>query len=463
MKHAVKTFFLLGIILIATINNLKAQENKAVEIDSLIHGANRLGLFNGNVLVTDNNHVIYKTALGFTDASRKTKLAENYRFHIGSIAKEFNAVGIMMLQEQGKLSLDDKVSKYLPDLPSWAGKISIKNLLQYTSGLPDVKWGSVKNDGDNMADLKKLDKLNFEPGTDYNYNNNNVFLQRRIIEKVSGLSFKEFVQQKILKPCGMNAAIIDPTEADVLIAKAYNDNYQQDSLIVPISGWTCLTITDFYKWANCIATFKLINAASTRQIIYPVGPNKQAGLGGGSMEGDKLISHIHDGSSLNYQALLTDNAPKGRVVILMSNNKQGNLYDINSAIQAILDGKPYHQPKKSILKQYQSALDSLNGKQVISFYNDLKIKHEKEFGFDNESTLNEIGYFLMGKNRVNDAITVFEYNTVLFPSSGNGYDSLGEAYYKQGDKQKALVNYKRSFQLDPTNQNAKNIIAELEK
>jgi tetratricopeptide (TPR) repeat protein len=147
----------------------------------------------------------------------------------------------------------------------------------------------------------------------------------------------------------------------------------------------------------------------------------------------------------------------------MSNNKQGNLYDINSAIQAILDGKPYHQLKKSILKQYQSTLDTLNGGQVISFYNDLKTKHANDYGFDNESTLNEIGYFLMGRNKVIDAITVFEYNTQLFPSSGNVYDSLGEAYYKQGDKQKALVNYKRSFQLDPANQNAKSIIAELEK
>lgn len=261
----------------------------------------------------------------------------------------------------------------------------------------------------------------------------------------------------------MNAAIIDPTDADILIAKAYNDNYQQDSLVVPISGWTCLTLADFYKWANCIASYKLITPASTRQILYPVGPNKQAGLGGGAMDGDKLVTHIHDGTSLNYQALLVDDAVKGRVIILMSNNKQGNLYDINSAILAILDGKPYHQLKKPILKQYQSTLDTLNGKQIISFYNDLKTKHASEYGFDDESTLNEIGYFLMGRNKVNDAITVFEYNTQLFPSSGNVYDSLGEAYYKQGDKQKALVNYKRSLQLDPTNQSAKSIIAELEK
>lgn len=199
MKHAFKTFIFLSAILISTINSLNAQGKKASEIDLLIRGANRLGLFNGNVLVADNGHIIYKTAIGFTDATRKTELTENYRFHIGSIAKEFNAVGIMILREQGKLSLDDKVSKYLPDLPSWAGKISIKNLLQYTSGLPEVKWASVKNDANNMADLKKLDNLNFEPGTSYNYNNNNVFLQRRIIEKISGLTFNEFVLKKNCK------------------------------------------------------------------------------------------------------------------------------------------------------------------------------------------------------------------------------------------------------------------------
>ena len=181
------------------------------------------------------------------------------------------------------------------------------------------------------------------------------------------------------------------------------------------------------------------------------------------MDGDKLVTHIHDGTAFNYQALLTDNAPKGRMVILMTNNKQGNLYDINSAIQAILDGKPYHLLKKSILKYYQPTLDTLNGRQILAFYNDLKAKHAQEYGFDNESTLNEIGYFLMSKNKVTDAIIVFEHNTMLFPASGNVFDSLGEAYYKQGDKQKALANYKRSLQLDPSNENAKNIIAELEK
>lgn len=463
MKYKAARYLFTFLLFVYGANVAFAQSSKIAAIDSLIHGANKLGLFNGNVLVADNNQVIYTTAIGFADASGQTPLTVNYRFHIGSIAKEFNAVGIMMLQEQGKLSIDDKVSKYLPDLPAWADKISIKNLLQYTSGLPDVKWTTVKTDADNMADLKKLDKLNSEPGTQYNYNNNNVFLQRRIIEKVSGLTFNQFVAQKILKPCGMNTAIVDPTDADTLIAKAYNDKHQQDGLTVPISGWTCVTLFDFYKWANGIADFKLINSTSTRQIIYAFTPGKQAGLGGGSMEGDKLVSHTHDGTAFNYQALLVCNVPQGRTIILLTNNKQGNLYSINAAIQAILDGKPYARPKKSMIKDYQTTFDTLSGEKIIAFYKELKVKHEQEYGFDDESTLNEIGYSLMGSNRVNDAVVVFEYNTKLFPASGNVYDSLGEAYYKQGDKQKALINYKRSFQLDPTNTNAKNFITELEK
>ena len=447
----------------AFIMNVASAQEKQAKIDSLIKRANHLGLFNGNILVADKNVIIYKASIGFTDASRQVMLTDQYRFHIGSIAKEFNAVGIMMLKEQGKLNLDDKISKYLPELPAWADRITIKNLLQYTSGLPDVKWGSVKSDANNMTDLEKLEKLDFEPGTNYAYNNNNVFLQRRIVEKISGMSFNEFVKQKILIPCGMSTTIVDPTDNDPLIAKAYSDEGKQDDLHYPISGWTCVTLSDFYKWAQCIANFKLINPASTKQILLPVAPGKQSGLGGGSMENDKLIRHIHDGTSLHYQALQISDVPAGRVIILMTNNKQDNLFDISNAINAIIEGKPYQQITKSVLNVYQKQLDTMDGTQILAFYNELKSKYPQDYGFANESALNEIGYFLLGKNKVQDAIVVFEYNTQLFSKSGNVYDSLGEAYYKKGDKQKALLNYKKSFQIDPSNTTAKDIIAELEK
>ncbi|MEO3403635.1 serine hydrolase [Mucilaginibacter sp. CAU 1740] len=463
MKLNLKHSLLLFPAFMAGVGFVQAQQSKIANIDTLVRRANRLGIFNGNLLVADHGKVIYKAAIGYADAAKTTKLTEAYRFHIGSIAKEFNAVGIMMLQQQGKLSLDDKVSKYLPELPSWANTISIINLLQYTSGLPDVQWKTVKNDADNMADLMKITQLNSEPGKKYNYNNNNVFLQRRIIEKITGMSFKQFVEDYELKPTGMNTAVIDPTEKDALVARAYDNQGKTDPFFYPISGWTAVTLDDFHAWANAIAKFKLINPVTTREIINGVSANRQSGLGGGSMDGDKMISHIHDGTSMNYQALLVSKVPEGITIILMTNNKQGNLYAIDRSIEAILDSKPYAQIKKSFSDEFHTKIDSLNGTQIIAFYNDVKAKHADEYSFDGEDTLNELGYYLMGDKRMADAVTVFEYNTKLFPKSGNVFDSLGEAYYNQGNKPLALLNYKKSLQLDPTNDNAKKIIAELDK
>ncbi|MBB6501205.1 serine hydrolase [Pedobacter cryoconitis] len=456
-----KTILLFILAASLNFNYVNAQTNHQAEIDTLMRRASQNGLFNGNILVAENNKVIYKAAIGFADASGKIPLTDRYRFQIGSIAKEFNAVGIMMLKEQGKLKLEDPVSKYLPELPSWANKVKIINILQYTSGLPDIKWDSVNNDADNFAILKKLQKLNFEPGTGYFYNNNNVFLQRRIIEKITGSSFKEFVEQKLLKPCGMKTAIIDPTEDDKLVARGYNDDHQQDKMLIPITGWTAVTLDDFYKWAKAITEFKFINPTSTKELLEAYA-NGQSGLGGGTMEGNQVTYHKHDGSNWNYQALLVSTVTKGRTVILMTNNKQNNVYAINTSIQAILDGKPYSQIKKSLINALPSPPTSMDGTQILAFYEKMKREHEELYSFD-ESTLNEIGYLLMGKKKIADAILVFEYNTELFPASGNVFDSLGEAYYTQGNKEKALLNYKKSISLNPDNGAAKRIIAELEK
>lgn len=462
-KESVRVKLFLLCILITSGISVQCQENRATIIDSMIHRANRLGIFNGNVLIADKGKILYQKAIGWTDPTHKTRLTQQHRFHIGSIAKEFNAVAIMLLKEQGKLNLDDKVAQYLPELPAWAGKIGIINLLQYTSGLPDVKWKTVKSDADNMQDLMTLQKLDFEPGTNYAYNNNNVFLQRRIIEKITGKTFNAFVEEQLLKPCNMTNARVDPPASDTLLTTAFNNEGKADSLIIPISGWTAVTLDDFYKWSQSISSFRLLSPETTRSILVPVRPNAQSGLGGGYMEGEQVMRHIHDGSAFNYNALLVSDPPKQRTVILMTNNKQGNLYELNAAIQAILDGKPYKQPKKTVTGLLQKQMDKLGAKALIREYEKLKKQPSQEYDFDSESSLNEIGYAYLGKNRVDDAILIFEYNTKLFPASGNVFDSLGEAYYKKGNTKKALLNYKRSLELDPGNTNAKALIETLGK
>ncbi|MEJ7558631.1 MAG: serine hydrolase [Pedobacter sp.] len=367
----------------------------------------------------------------------------------------------MMLKEQGKLSLDDKVSKYLPELPSWANKISVKNLLQYTSGIPQSNWIKIKGDADNMKYLKTVAALGFEPGTKYDYNNNDVFLQRRIIEKITGLPYASFVMERLFKPCGIKSAIFDPQEMDKLVAKAYNDQKIQDDLSWEIDGWPALNLLDFYRWSECINSFSLITPASTQELVIPFSTDDQTGLGHGNMEGKLLIAHRHDGTAKNYQALLISNATTSTTFILMTNNKQGNLDAISKSVKSILEGKPYIQVRRSFIDDFDKQLENMNGEQALTLYRKIKLERPNQYSYDGENTLNQVGYFFLNKNKVNDAITIFTFNTKLFPNSGNMFDSLGEAYYVQGNKSKALENYTIAFKLDPSLESAKKMIQEL--
>lgn len=458
MKINLRVFFTLTVFI--AVNTVDAQQKKA-QIDSLLQKAWSIGIFNGNILVADQGKIIYQSSFGFADAGKKTKLTAQYRFHIGSIAKEFNAVAIMMLQERGKLSLDDKLSKFVPGLPQWADSISVKNLLQYASGLPDLKWNTINGDADALAALKQVVKLDFKAGTRYAYNNSNTFFQRQIIEQITGMPFNHFVRDSIIKRLGMNASLVDPTEKDPLMAKSFNKEGVADTIRYSISGWTAVTIDDFYKWNEALNSFKLIKPASTYAIITPFTRDKQAGLGKGAMRSNKIETHVHDGSAWNYQALLDVDNRKGRTIIWMSNSRDQKMFEISEVIQHILDGDPYVMPKKSIFTLLQKKADSLDGAGIIRYYEELKPKLETEYAFDNESELNNFGYSLMRKGRLDDAIVVFEYNTKLFPKSGNVFDSLGEAYYNKGDWKNSLLNYNTAVRLDPSNKGAREKIIEL--
>ncbi|OIV43314.1 serine hydrolase domain-containing protein [Flavobacterium johnsoniae] len=318
-------------------NSYSQKDQIKVNLDTLFQKALQSKSFNGSVLIAKKGKIVYTKAFGKADASNTIPLNTDYRFHIGSIAKELNAVGIMMLKEQGKLNLDDPVSKFLPELPSWANKIKIINLLQYTSGLPQIKWNEINQDSDNLAHLQNTLALDFEPGTKYDYNNNNVFLQRRIIEKISNMSFNSFVLTKILKPIGIKNAVVDPDEKEPLFAKSFNDKGKQDVLKYNISGWTAFNLKDFYKWSEAINSFKIINQESTRELFEPFSKDNQTGLGEGTIENGKVTSHIHDGAAFNYQALLISSP--NSTIILMTNNKQNNLEEISNSIESILSNK----------------------------------------------------------------------------------------------------------------------------
>lgn len=325
------------LVLLVTLHMQAFSQDKKSKISKLMREAHQKGLFNGNVLVVQAGKQVYVGSFGPVEAKSQEKLNRRYRFNIGSIAKEFNAVAIMMLKEQHKLDLDDPISKYVPDLPSWGDQVKIQHLLQYTSGIPNSKWKETKGDQDNLNNLRKVNALNLETGTKYTYNNNDVFMQRQIVASISGMSFNDFVMKKMLKPLGIKHAIIDPTPADRMIAKAYDKAGRPDDMTPPISGWTNLNIDDFYLWSQALNTFKLISPASTAELLVPFSAGNQTGLGKGIMKGNILVSHSHDGTAGNYQALLVSEQDKGLTIILQTNHKQNNLDALSNSILAIME------------------------------------------------------------------------------------------------------------------------------
>lgn len=319
----------------------KPRKTAVIEINTYLEQAHRAGVFNGVILVADHGKVIVRRALGYADGSRTVPLSLSDRFDIGSIGKEFDAVGVMILVEQGKLSLTDPVSKFFPDLPSWAATVTIDDLLHYTSGLPDVDWKTVKTDADIWRNLRALTQLNFPAGTHYTYNNNDTFLRRRVIEQVSGMSFEKFLETQEFPKAGIRDAVIDPTDMTPKVPKSFDVNFKESPITVDMTGWISLGLDDFLRWSNCITKFCLITSDSTRRILTTGDTKWQTGLGHGEMVGDQLVRHVHDGSDHHYQALLVNDSSKGRTVIILTNQKYGNLYAMDDAINAILDGKPY--------------------------------------------------------------------------------------------------------------------------
>ncbi|MGG7551799.1 serine hydrolase domain-containing protein [Chryseobacterium arthrosphaerae] len=342
-----KQLFLFSAIFLFLINCTLAQQKKVLQIDSLMKRSAQTGAFNGNVLVAKNNKIIYNASFGFTDVTKTKKLTADYRFHIGSITKEFTAVALMQLQEQGRLKTNDHVSRYMPELPQWAHKVTIKNLLQYTSGIPNVNWKKIKNDKDLYEGLRLVDSLDFKPGTQYDYNISNLFLRQFIIERLTGIPFNQYAEKFIFKPCKMATSIMTPFENENNIARGFNSKSVPDKADLPITSATYLTTQDLLKWSKCLQSNTLINAHSLFELGQQFDqPETQSSLGQAKFKDRKLIEHLHDGRSGSYEAILVSDLNEKTTIILLGNNYNGKLFEISDGITAILKNEKYSFPKK---------------------------------------------------------------------------------------------------------------------
>lgn len=229
------------------------------------------------VIVTRAGKTVFRQAYGMACLAQQQPMTPETTFRLGSISKQFTAVAILMLAEEGKLSIHDEITRFLPGYPVQGKRITIEHLLTHSSGIvsftdKDDFEANITRDVtvSEMIDSFKDDKLEFAPGTAFSYNNSGYYLLGALIEKVSGMSYASFVEQRIFIPLGMNATCHEGHERRPRHKAAGHTRHGGgfgpcDPMSMSqayAAGALVSTVDDMARWEQAIASGKLISAAS---------------------------------------------------------------------------------------------------------------------------------------------------------------------------------------------------------
>ncbi|HEY1166775.1 MAG TPA: serine hydrolase domain-containing protein [Chitinophaga sp.] len=327
------------------------------QLDNYLQSAFTAGKFNGVALVAKKGQVVLHKAYGWKNVAAKTYNDTSTVFPILSITKSFTAMVMLRLQEQGKLSLKDKLGKYFPDLPN-ADKITLKQLLVHTSGLHNYTEDIGEEDSalvnHPVAQAQILELLRkppmHAPGKDLSYNNSGYYLAGMIIEKASGRSYEQNVRELIFEPLNMKHSGFDfnGLNSDVR-ATGYqflNDTLQKpytflDSTVGFSAGAIYSTSNDMYKWMRAIAQKGILSASSWKEAL-----SRQAGIYGIGFQLNQFFGNAYVKHSGGYPGFASEFIyyPQQDISIILFRNF-GNygedLWPVTMGVSSILLGLPY--------------------------------------------------------------------------------------------------------------------------
>ncbi|MCD1116759.1 serine hydrolase domain-containing protein [Chryseobacterium turcicum] len=331
------------------------QKNMSANLANYMQAQAEINNFSGTVLVTKDGQVLLKKAYGLADYEWNIKNTVDTKFQLASVTKQFTATAILLLVEKGKLSLDDKLSKFMPAYPK-ADSVTIHMLLSHTSGLAlgfkEIALSSIDKDSA-YAEIKKI-PYEFSPGTKSGYSNIGYYLLAKIIEKVSGEKYAVFLKKNIFDKAGMKNTGVSNNESIVeKKAKAY---YHSENGLVhnPYINWKFnfghdgiySTVEDLALWDNALYGTGILSAQMKKLMFTPYGPGN---WGYGFVinpfynHGHQLIAH--DGGFFGTMTSFNRFTDDKLFVTVLSNNESFS-YIISYGLSAIALGKEVELPYK---------------------------------------------------------------------------------------------------------------------
>lgn len=370
---------------------LLGQNNASEQLDKYIKAFTTVHDFSGTILVVKNNKTLVKKSLGLSDIENNIPNTADTKFRIGSCSKQFTAIAILQLQEQGKLSVNDKLNKYFPDIPK-SDSITLDMLLTHRSGIHDLYNDSTFRElntplltKEKILEMIKSNPLDFQPGNRYHYTNSGYFLLALIIEKVSNEKFDYYINNRIFKKAKMFSSGVDHNDT-ILPNKA--KGYENESgKYIPAhydnmnSAMGCgnlySTVNDIYSYFEALNNDILLTKKSRKLFLTPGEDNHTRGktlFKGNYAYGviiDTLAKHTlvtHGGWVYGFPSDITMCFNDEAVFVVFSNN-DANVWSLSKGLQAVLFNVPVIYP----YKYKEIKVDSKSLEKFVGQYGAIKI------------------------------------------------------------------------------------------
>lgn len=456
--------------------------DRAEKIDKLVLEYADCCAFSGTVLVSEHDQVIFKKGYGLAVREWNIPNTPDVKFRLGSITKQFTSMLIMQQVAKGTIKLDGHLSDYLPYYRKDTGsKVNISQLLSHTSGIPSYTdapnfFADVSRNPYGVEEFVKKycsGDLQFEPGSKFHYDNSGYFLLGAILEHITGKTYETLLKENIFAPLGMKDSGYDHF-GEILPKRA--TGYEQDlggvvnapylDMSLPYAaGSLYSTVEDLYQWDQALYTDKLISNELKEKLFTPNLEHYGYGWDIRTIPADEpgagQTAISHGGGINGFNTLETRLIGDHDLIVIFNNTPGANLGEMAKGIRAILYGKEPIAPKRELGRDLGETLVNRGVDATLARYRELKRTKATDYTFD-ERGLNSLGFMALEKGRNADAVAIFQLNAEEYPTSGRVYYSLAEAYAKDGQKEKAIANYRKSLELDPKNENAAAKLKELE-
>lgn len=449
------------------------------EIQALVERHAELDMFSGTVIVADHGTVVYSGAHGEANKDHHIPNRLDTRYNIGSIGKTFTAVAIMQLAEAGKLRLDDTLGKFLPDFPyPEKDAITIQQLLNHSSGLGDYMehddYKRTMPGIDTIASILPLiyaQKPQFPPGERFGYSNSGMVLLGAIIEKISGLSYADYLQQRIFQPAGMTDSRL-AQEHEVLANRAigytatptgaWRANVRE---IMPASadGGLRTTATDLLRFDQALDGNTLLVADSRQRMFTPVGPAPFYASGWFTKRVDGHLAVGHGGGAPGINAEFRRYPDDGLSVIVLSNYDMGAT-PLADGIEQVLFGLSYALPTRvdADHARAEQFIEQGRAPAALAILDRLASAEQPHLPSLYAGAKLRIG----GKVNLEQAVTALTRYIELAgadarPSRAAAWWRKGNAYELMGKRAEARASYEQSLRLDPGDEDVRQSLDKL--